>query len=219
MSTGKCNFCNEEFTKRTIKNHLNKCKSKEEFYKDVKETEKSILLLIQDKYSKEYWMYVEVLETTTLSQIDKFLRDVWLECCGHMSAFYLKNNEIAKSKKISSFMLENLEMDYEYDFGSTTSLTIKILSISTTNGKQKIQIDAINNLPYIKCSFCEENAEFICPFCYDDNTMCKKHLKKHSCVETEGEECMASVTNSPRMGVCGYEGTEEKILKKYFPKK
>jgi hypothetical protein len=30
-----------------------------------------------------YWMHLEVAAGTTLTILDRFLRDTWLECCGH----------------------------------------------------------------------------------------------------------------------------------------
>ena len=32
-------------------------------------------------------MFIEMQETATLEDLDSFLRDIWLECCGHLSAF------------------------------------------------------------------------------------------------------------------------------------
>lgn len=36
---------------------------------------------------RRHWMALIVQPTTSLRQIDQFLRDRWLECCGHMSHF------------------------------------------------------------------------------------------------------------------------------------
>lgn len=32
-------------------------------------------------------MFVEIKETETLKALDRFLRDIWVECCGHLSEF------------------------------------------------------------------------------------------------------------------------------------
>ena len=34
-----------------------------------------------------YWMHLQVAVDTTLATLDRFLRDTWLECCGHLSVF------------------------------------------------------------------------------------------------------------------------------------
>lgn len=38
------------------------------------------------KYSKKYWLIIEVSENVTLKELDNFIRDIWVECCGHLSA-------------------------------------------------------------------------------------------------------------------------------------
>jgi len=35
-------------------------------------------------------IYFEVNDSETLSKIDDFLRDLWLECCGHLSLFRME---------------------------------------------------------------------------------------------------------------------------------
>ena len=34
-----------------------------------------------------YWMHLQVAFETTLATLDRFFRDTWLECCGHLSVF------------------------------------------------------------------------------------------------------------------------------------
>lgn len=43
--------------------------------------------VITGKYDKDYWLIIEISENTSLKELDQFLRDIWLECCGHLSAF------------------------------------------------------------------------------------------------------------------------------------
>lgn len=220
-SKGTCLFCNEVFGKRAIKTHLDKCKIKHEIdNKNIEKnnTNKIFYILVEDKYSKAFWFYLDADEKATLKKIDQLLRDIWLECCGHLSQFRIGNREKPMSLKLSSFMEEGLELNYEYDFGSTTYLTLKVLSKRDGSlGKELLRIDAINKMPEIKCSFCDNDAEFLCPFCFEED-MCNKCLKKHSCAQEEGEETMLPIVNSPRAGVCGYDGTTESALKQYYPK-
>lgn len=35
----------------------------------------------------KYRLVIEVKNTATLEDVDQFLRDIWLECCDHLSAF------------------------------------------------------------------------------------------------------------------------------------
>lgn len=213
QSTGICLFCNENFSKRSIKTHLLKCKSKAE----NNLTDKTLIIFVEGKYAKDFWLYIEIDQDSNLEKIDKMLRDVWLECCGHLSKFYINYNDVSMKTKINSFIEQKPKIEYDYDFGSTTELTLKIISESSGNlGKKKIRIDAINNLPDIKCAYCENKADLLCPYCYEEE-MCNKHANNHSCVKEEGEDILLPLVNSPRMGECGYEGAEEKTVKSYFP--
>ncbi len=72
--------------------------------------------------------------------LDTFLRDTWVECCGHLSAFSIngiryivETDEYFKEDKSMSYLLEKVlipgqEFSYEYDFGSQTDLDLKVVS-------------------------------------------------------------------------------------------
>ena len=57
------------------------------------------VLLINDKYSKQYWLAVEMKDTASLKDLDQFLRDIWLECCGHLSDFEIEGVRYESSAK------------------------------------------------------------------------------------------------------------------------
>jgi len=86
-SEGKCLFCNKTFTKAGISRHV------ATHLKEKSETEKSgnsFLLKVETTKrwsSSPYFLSLWVDGEATMKTIDKFLRDIWLECCGHMSAF------------------------------------------------------------------------------------------------------------------------------------
>ncbi|MBK5247471.1 MAG: hypothetical protein JJE49_09435 [Peptostreptococcaceae bacterium] len=47
-------------------------------------------LSITGKYDRDYWLIIECKENAMLQDADQFLRDIWLECCGHLSAFDIR---------------------------------------------------------------------------------------------------------------------------------
>jgi hypothetical protein len=96
---------------------------------------------------------------------------------------------------------------YEYDFGSTTELTVKVISEQEVEAQKKaIQILARNNLPLVPCDVCGEPATTTCTQCiYEDKgCLCDACAKGHEC----GEEMLLPMVNSPRAGVCGYTGQD-----------
>jgi hypothetical protein len=79
-------------------------------------------------------MHAAVPVTAPLSKLDRFLRDTWLECCGHLSAFEIGSNRYASSPTqgemsmrvpLSRVLEKGIKFSYEYDYGSTTALTLK----------------------------------------------------------------------------------------------
>lgn len=86
-SEGKCVFCDKTFTKAGINRHLQKHLA-EESLKNI--SGKSFLLKIEPdpKWgAAPYFLSLWIDGETTMKTLDGFLRDIWLECCGHMSAF------------------------------------------------------------------------------------------------------------------------------------
>lgn len=82
------------------------------------------------------------------------------------------------------------------------------------NRNSEIVILSRNNPPKIICSNCEQNeASFVDPQGYCDGTpfWCEECLNKEYGDDEEDEyyepEFLLPICNSPRMGVCGYEGS------------
>jgi len=216
---GICCYCNEVVTKRTVGKHLDKCKEKKALDSQFgnENNFKFFSLLVEATYDKSFWILIEVSSVLTLKNIDQFLRDIWLECCGHLSAFYHSKTKIAMSRKLYDVFQKGLILDYEYDFGSTTDLKIKILSQIDSSDKKQIRVLAVNKKSEILCSACREKQSiYDCTLCGEE--LCESCTKTHQCFIDEGEEYIAEKVNSPRSGVCGYDGQNKFIIKKYFPK-
>jgi len=199
---GICYFCGKSITKAGAKKHLmtHEC--------TVGDKQACMLIKVESPYLKEYWLYADIPLTSTLKSLDTFLRDIWLECCGHLSAFYWgRYDKIAFSSKISSFS-EGDTLSYEYDFGSTTDLKITFMG-TYFRKKQRAHANLLarNDAPEYKCALCGKLAQIVCVDCMyeDDNCFyCEECIEKH--MDESDHEFTLPVVNSPRMGVCGYEG-------------
>jgi hypothetical protein len=198
-STGNCYICGAELGKTAMKNHILKAHSCEDGGQEC------LLLKIEGAYNKDYWLFIDVAAHKSLSDVDKFLRMIWLECCGHMSAFRASGQrEIGKRRKLSSLSVGD-KFTHEYDFGDTTETLITVMGATTRKlQKEAVRLLARNVPPKFECAECGAPAEYICTQCmYDsDNPFyCGKCGEEH-----EHEDMLMPVTNSPRMGVCGYDG-------------
>ncbi|MDR2126282.1 MAG: hypothetical protein LBP63_05580 [Prevotellaceae bacterium] len=195
------------------------------------------------KGSSIYFLSLWVDGKTTLERIDSFLRDIWLECCGHLSSFtdpkkrrhaslltmleaeeLLEQNkikeyekimenevgEIPMSRKASKVFNKGSKLEYQYDFGSTTSLVLTAIDEYPMRADQPIVLLSRNEPLELLCDTCKkEPATQLCIVHeWEGNYMfCDKCAKKHAkrCEDFENYAAMP-VVNSPRMGVCGYDG-------------
>ena len=231
---GKCYCCGKDINGRTAKRHILSCKNRlnnivENLNKSKVNKDKFIIKMV-DKYNPSvYTIYLSIDKGTTLRNLDTFLRDVWMECCGHLSAFEINNvtyscNEGSDEDFFSDDETMDINLkdtisigdkfDYSYDYGSTSTILLEVISEYTTgNSESTIEILARNNENKPICYKCDneakymdyENQEFVCKECVEEEV-------------EEDDEFLTELgyTNSPRDGVCGYEGykeSEEKYLK------
>ena len=154
-----------------------------------------------------YWLVIEAKANAQLGHVDALLRQLWLECCGHMSAFRYGRRELAMTTATgSAFAGAATKVEYEYDFGSTTALTGELVGKRHGSiGRAPVRLLARNEPIVWPCCECEAPATVVCPFCIDSDAalFCDAHADAH---EHAAEEVYLPVVNSPRMGVCGYTG-------------
>ena len=118
VSNGNCFICGKTAGKTAIKNHV---------FKDHNTSDgQCCLLKAEGVYDKDYRLYFTVPLDASLSVIDKFLREIWCECCGHLSAFRMEGQEVGMARKLSALAIGDTLL-YEYDFGSTTQITLTVI--------------------------------------------------------------------------------------------
>jgi hypothetical protein len=227
ISKGTCTFCHKELSKAGMGRHLESCEQRAALEAEAANRQKkkkvSVFHLVVEGYRLPmYWMHLEVLAGISLATLDRFLRDTWLECCGHLSVFRIGGYNYYMDQEIDVYYdwdtrRKNMHVpldqvfqlgqicSYEYDFGSTTELTVKVISLSEVPAKKKdIEILARNTLSFIPCDVCGKAATLICTECNyeDEGYLCETCATDHEC----GEEMLVPMVNSPRAGVCGYTG-------------
>jgi hypothetical protein len=208
---GTCAICNATVNKKDVKKHLQTCmreSGRDEKTTGRKKPAAGVFHLLIEGYGLSgdlYWMHLKALANTTFRDLDRFLRDTWLECCGHMSAFSDEEGDIEMGAKLKEVLMPGQKLTYEYDFGSTTELLLTVVSeFEGTMKKGKVEILARNEAPQIKCAQCEKPATTICTECmYEgEGWFCEDCAEQHEC----DPEIFLPLVNSPRAGVCGYEG-------------
>jgi hypothetical protein len=194
--------------------HLRSCRKKQPVPEKPKKAQ-VFHLLVEGRYQPEYWMHLEIPANATLDTLDRFLRDTWLECCGHMSEFEIQGTRFTVEPmevddegmdvKLKDVLEPKMAFLHAYDFGSTTNLKLKVVSgYEIDRMDKKVHILARNEPPVIPCGVCGKPATKICTECsyLAEGWLCDACAGEHEC----GEEMFLPVVNSPRTGVCGYTG-------------
>lgn len=204
---GQCKFCKMDFSKRHIIDHLTHCEKRTRD-KNIQ----NLRVRILDPYMKNFWLIVECNQRATLKDLDTLMREVWVECCGHLSLFGGYGNEVGKRRSIMDVLQQGDTLSYIYDFGTSTELSIEALGDSNCeiSGKKNVELVARNYVPQSLCAECGEQATSVCTVCAEEEPAfaCDRCVEKYHNEEIEGEEhYILPVANSPRCGVCGYEPT------------
>ena len=219
IGKGKCSYCKGVFSRTNMEKHLDACESRIEKHRPGSASSDDEIyfgILVEGFELPQYWMYVDIPVSASLKVLDGFLRDTWLECCGHLSSFEIAGEIYASNPvksegdksmgiKLGDVLEKGMQFLHEYDFGSTTTLKLTVASSRTgKKRRQKAEIMARNLPPEIRCTECGAIATHVCCECIyeDEGWLCDKCSEAHEC----GEEMLLPVVNSPRVGVCGYCG-------------
>lgn len=225
-TTGKCRLCGKIMAGTHMTRHLQSCLETSGIPGKSRVAQKVFHLAVSGVRARDYWMHLLVPAGLTLADLDGFLRDIWLECCGHLSAFEIGGQRYSVSPMedldeqdvdvpLGEVLEAGMSLGYEYDFGSTTALQLKVVSERVMESPKKQIVILARNAPLRwQCQKCGQDAAYICTECMytsEQPFFCKKCAKTHEC------EMLLPITNSPRMGECGYCGEQDKDQEAYRP--
>ena len=212
VTKGVCEKCKQLISKTNAKQHINKC-----FNLDKENTPNAFQIKIQWPHTNSiYWLYIIVPYKFTLENLDDFLRDIWLECCSHLSQFvinnaiyssccepndFFSNEEYPMTIATKKILYLGLKFKHEYDFGSTTELLLEVVGLIKTTALNEITILMQNQEPEYKCSSCGAKATLISE--YSDSVLCESCGNPDS-EDDDEDSYYLPLVNSPRTGVCAY---------------
>jgi hypothetical protein len=221
QSRGTCQYCGEETAKSGMTRHLAKCSKRAQAIQ-VANTDKQLEetlwhVRVQDAYGKEFWLDLEMRGSASLEKQDAYLRAIWLECCGHLSKFTVGGwggHDVGKARKADDVFAKETALLHLYDFGTTSETEIHVVGSrhGKATTKHPIALMAHNNIPERTCKECGKPAAYLCMECLIEGDeegqgfLCDDHARDHP--HTEYGEPVPLV-NSPRLGMCGYEGPAE----------
>ncbi len=207
MSEGKCMYCNATIVQKEMPKHLAAHLAAEEKADSGKSVKTFCHIEVE---AGGMFLHLLVKGTGKMEVIDDFLREIWLECCGHMSAFRHKRNEISMDSLVQDVFLPKIKLEHDYDYGTTTTVTLIARKQYQLAVKENITLLSRNEPLKLLCAICNKKAATtLCSVCRWNSYafFCDGCGKKHAatCPDYDDYARMA-VVNSPRMGECGYAG-------------
>ncbi len=226
-------FCRGTFSKRGMARHLRSCEARKRHDQELAESQRKrarrarlFHIVVESEKSPLYWLHLEVAAAATLLDLDDFLREIWLECCGNLSRFRIEGADYMVEEfeeptawpfflgrptygmdvPLWKVLRPGIQFGHEYDFGSTTRLALRVLSDREGwVGREYVMLMARNDPPVIRCAVCGGLATKVCSACVhrEERWFCDECASKHGCEEN----CFLPIVNSPRVGVCGYTGS------------
>ena len=220
QTRGACGYCGREYSKWYMRKHLPTCERRAEVVAEFDQKPggaRSSLahLRVLDVYG-DFWLDLEMQGSATLEELDQYLRAIWLECCGHLSMFcnggWAEEDEFSMKTRIDRIFQPGVEIVHYYDFGTTSETLVS--AVAVREGKpttaHPIALMARNHPPAFTCMECAQPATHFCVECIYEHdasgTLCRQHTETHP-HDDYGEPL--SLANSPRTGMCGYDGPAE----------
>ena len=218
QTRGACLYCGREMTRGGLSKHLYTCPKRLETIISANDhpgsDKRQYHFVVRDAWEGDFWLHIEMSESSTLEDLDSYLRTIWLECCGHLSRFSVGRwgDEIPMHTSLRRLSKSTVELYHIYDFGTSSETVVQL--IDQRHGKpttpHPVTLMARNAMPEIRCMECTHQATRLCLECvydYDTSgTLCDSHVSHHP-HEEYGEPL--ALVNSPRSGMCGYDGPAE----------
>jgi hypothetical protein len=163
-SVGRCLYCDTLFSQTEIGKHL---------AKHLGEMEKASAGKPQSNYchieveAGEMFLHLLVKGDAPMKIIDGFLRDIWLECCGHLSGFGHKNFKIKMKDLVEDVFQPKIKIFHDYDFGTTTRVFLNAKKQYQLNLRDKIILLSRNEPLKLMCTVCKKKPAInLCAVCW-----------------------------------------------------
>jgi hypothetical protein len=234
-TSASCRLCGRTFSKRQMTNHLKRCWEEHAVPARGKKAQRWFHLVVEGRYGPDYWVHLQAPANRSFGGLDSVLRRLWLECCGHLSAFEFpvkrprlkgigvgplemlsyaqfledeRTGDEIMGEPLGKRLQTGMVFEHQYDFGTTTHLKLKVAGEHQAPAmKGEFKVLARNEAPDYRCDLCGKPATQICTecICEGEGNLCDACASKHKC----GEEMLLPLVNSPRTGQCGYCGPSD----------
>ena len=222
-TTGRCTRCGEWIAPWEGERHWGLCGPCGDHPEAI---EQRLLLLRFTADDPAYWLDLEAEARVSLTDLDRLLRQTWLDCpppCRHRSLFELWGvgypievgeepalggksgrpiRRLETDQPLGERLRPGVGLDYLYDFDAPTRLRGRVLAERRGRSAQRLAVVARNLRPRWTCALCDRDARQICARCQGRRPalFCDQHTETHGC----GPEALRPILDSPRMGRCRF---------------
>ncbi len=205
--TGTCRLCEETFG-RGISSHIKSCITD---YANQASLHHGLLVGVRASgLAGRFWMYLLVRPEASLSELDAFFRETWLDCCDHPSLFDIKETEYLSTidpadeddapmasmeHEVGGVLHPRMEFRYEYDPEAPSELECRVFDpypcpakLLEDNEDALVVVLARNGTPERDCSICGEPATSICIACVEREEASDDDAAEDEEAETEASE-------------------------------
>lgn len=227
-ASGRCRLCGKTFGGSGMSRHMEAClKAGRAIPAGEAAVKERGIFHLRVHAGPDYWMHLAAPVSRRLYDLDSFLRGIWLECCGHLSSFTIAGESYdaypagawgapdgGLNVRLDNALKDVKSFGHEYDFGTTTACQIQVVGRHKLVAPDAIVVLARNAAHQYPCGKCGQPAVRVdMQRMYDGEGfgLCRKH--------GENREMTLPITNSPRMGECGYGGEDDTDEDAFKPSK
>lgn len=217
LRPGECLLCGQTFPKAKMAAHLKTCLATK--YPAGKPMHRCFQLAIEGLDLPDYWMHVVIFAECELLALDWFLRDVWDECCDHISGITIQDAyyeaAMTEEERLGADPDESMAVPLgqvlevgtvftlQYEGGNTELLLRVVDLIEIPRLDEYARILARNLPPVFPCVACGQPAT---QMVYGDKGAHLEHCFCNACAKklNKGDRNrLIPIANSPFVGVCG----------------
>jgi hypothetical protein len=105
----------------------------------------------------DFWIFIEVVGSTTLLDLYLFLRNNWWECCGHASEFIVDGADTSEyylAKTLNEMFKVGTTFHYEHNSGKPVTVTGEVIAIKSSKPIKNISMILRKNIIVESCESC-----------------------------------------------------------------
>lgn len=170
---GTCLLCRKGMSKKVALMHGKNCLSSSGW--PVGEVP-SFIIRVEDRHNPSFWLMILARHDAQFSELDKLLRDVWMNSENEPSAFTIGKETYLESEEgleipLADHLKQGSLWYYKYDPDAPTALKLRVVGTTPVMPPESpLCLISRNQRAFHPCAVCGDDAEFAASKTGDDRT-------------------------------------------------